>query len=346
MGRKTSRDLESELTRAEEESEHWKVTCLVLRHHYTDLKNKYIECKEQQVKKKGFEGGFEKKKEISELDGEDANVIVYKRRRKNRDIKEDDELRDKCECVHLKWEIDALKYEKQKAIEEIEGLQNECLDLEVQGDLLKMRCKQLIKKTVVIEKEASEREKSRQERINCLEKECVQLNREVEYLKLGKKRDAGEIEDLRMKVMELEIEETVSLDRELTLGKELEDCRNKCQGLSAELVQKETELKNLLAINGGLDHQSEEYRTKCTGLEEHIKGLMGKGILMYDRERSLQERICVLEEVIEKLESKEIERCVQLNTENRNLENGNRKAEDDKIDSLTKRFTELETRLF
>lgn len=67
---------------------------------------------------------------------------------------------------------------------------------------------------------------------------------------------------------------------------------------------------------------------------------------MYDRERSLQERICVLEEVIEKLESKEIERCVQLNTENRNLENGNRKAEDDKIDSLTKRFTELETRLF
>ncbi|KAI3901798.1 hypothetical protein MKW98_013913 [Papaver atlanticum] len=345
MGRKTSRDLESEIIRAEEESEHWKLTCLVLRHHYSDLKNKYTECKEQQVKKKGFDEGFDKKREIPEKDGDDANVIVYKRRRKNRDVREDDEQRDKCQCVQLNWEIDVLKYEKQKAIEEIEGLQNECLDLEVQGDLLKLRCKQLMKKTVVLEKETSEREKSQQERINCLEKECGKFNREVEYLKLGKKRDAGEIEDLRMKCMELEVEETVSLDREIGLGKELEDCRNKCQGLSAELECKEIELKKLRAVNGGLDHEREEYRTKCIGLEEHIKGLMEEGIVMYERERGAQDRICVLEEVIEKLESKEIERCVQLNTENRKLEDGNRRAEDDKIDSLTKRFTELETRL-
>ncbi|KAI3853414.1 hypothetical protein MKX03_017730, partial [Papaver bracteatum] len=76
MGKKTSRDLESEITRAEEESEHWKLTCLVLRHHNTELKNKYIECKEQQVKKKGFDEGFEKKREISELDGDD-NVLKF-----------------------------------------------------------------------------------------------------------------------------------------------------------------------------------------------------------------------------------------------------------------------------
>ncbi|RZC87549.1 hypothetical protein C5167_036086 [Papaver somniferum] len=340
MGKRTSRDLESELTRAEEESEHWKVTCLVLRHHYSDLKNKYIEYKEKQVKKKGFDEGFEKKTEISEKDG-DSNVIVYKRRRQNKDIREDDEQREKCECVQLNWEIDVLEYGKQKANEEIEGLKNQCLDLEVQGDLLKMRCKQLMKKTVVLEKETSEREKIQQERINCLEKECVQLNKEVEYLKLGNKRQAGEIGDLRIKCMDLEIQETLLLDHETELRKELEDCRNKCRGLSAELEQKKMELANLLEINGG----REDYRTKCIELEEHIKGLVEEGIVMYERERSAHERICVLEEVAEKLETKEIERCVQLNTENRKLEDENRKLEDDKIDSLTKRFMELETRL-
>ncbi|KAI3977962.1 hypothetical protein MKX01_032339 [Papaver californicum] len=317
MGR-TSKDLKSEITRAKEETEHWRLACLVLRHHNNEL---MMECGEV---KKRFEEGFKERREISEKH-DDSNVIVYKRK-KHTNIMGNDQRRKCQQCVKLNWEIDDLTYEKERADGEIEGLKNECLEWEVQGDLVKIRCNQLKEKIAILEKETCERENAEQERITCLEKEyknmesyqkgrCVQLNREVEDLKLGKKRDAVEIEDLRMKFMELESQVTVSSNHEIELGKELEDYKIKCQGLSAELKLKKRELENLLVVTNGFDHEREDYRTKSIGMEEQIKGLIEEGIVMSQREKSAGERICHLEEVIKKMETDERERYTELETQ-------------------------------
>lgn len=58
------------------------------------------------------------------------------------------------------------------------------------------------------------------------------------------------------------------------------------------------------------------------------------------------ERIFYLEEeAINKMEASKRKTVVQLIIENMKLDYGNKRAEANKIDSLTKRFTELETRL-
>ncbi|KAI3921618.1 hypothetical protein MKW92_023075, partial [Papaver armeniacum] len=110
--------------------------------------------------------------------------------------------------------------------------------------------------------------------------ECVKLNWEIEDLKLMKKRDAVEIEDLRINCMEMDIEVTALSNHEIDLEKELEAYKIKCQGLSAELQWKGTELENLAVINGRLQRECEEYRAKCIGMEEKIKGLIEEGIVM------------------------------------------------------------------
>ncbi|KAI3901795.1 hypothetical protein MKW98_013910 [Papaver atlanticum] len=238
--------------------------------------------------------------ELEKETKDDPNVKVCKRKRYTEVLGK--EQRDKCQnCVQPNREIDGLKYE-------IEGLKNEFLELEVRGDLVKVRCNQL--KTKILDKETSEREKA-------LEKECVQLNGEVKDLKLGKKRDAVEIEDLKVKCTEMGIQETVLLNHEIELGKKLEAYKIKCQGLSAELERKEMELENqLVVVTNGFDQERESYRTRCIGMEEKIKGLIEEGIVVFDREMSAQERICHLEEVIKKMEAKERERLAELEAYN------------------------------
>ncbi|RZC87552.1 hypothetical protein C5167_036094 [Papaver somniferum] len=146
---------------------------------------------------------------------------------------------------------------------------------------------------------------------------CAELNREIDDLKLMKKRDAVEIEDLRINCMEMDIEVTTLSSHEIDLEKELEAYKIKCQSLSAELQRKGTELENLAVINGGLDRQCEEYSTKCIGMEEKIKGLIEEeivmsGIVMSERERNARERICHLEEVIKNMETIERGRFAEL----------------------------------
>ncbi|KAI3921617.1 hypothetical protein MKW92_023074 [Papaver armeniacum] len=292
----------NEITRAKEEAEHWKLACLVLRNHNNEL---MMECSEV---KKRLEEGFKEGTEISQ-----KNVIVYKRKR-DTDVLED-EQRDKCQqCVKLNWEIDDLKYENGRANEEIKGLKSECLELEVQGDLTNMSCNQLKAKIAILEAETSEREKIQQERISCLEKEykktecfqkdrCIQLNREIEDMKLGKKRQAVEIKDLKRKCIQLERRVTVSSNHETKLAKELEAYKTKCQGLSVEIEQKGVELENLQEVNGALDLEREHYRTKCSEMEEQIKGLIEIGAVIYEREMSAGKRICHLEAVVKKMET-------------------------------------------
>ncbi|KAI3938671.1 hypothetical protein MKW92_000362 [Papaver armeniacum] len=292
----------NEITRAKEEAEHWKLACLVVRNHNNEL---MLECSEV---KKRLEEGFKEGTEISQ-----KNVIVYKRKR-DTDVLED-EQRDKCQqCVKLNWEIDDLKYENGRANEEIKGLKSECLELEVQGDLTNMSCNQLKAKIAILEAETSEREKIQQERISCLEKEykktecfqkdrCIQLNREIEDMKLGKKRQAVEIKDLKRKCIQLERRVTVSSNHETKLAKELEAYKTKCQGLSVEIERKGVELENLQEVNGALDLEREHYRTKCSEMEEQIKGLIEIGAVIYEREMSAGKRICHLEAVVKKMET-------------------------------------------
>ncbi|KAI3952261.1 hypothetical protein MKW98_005956 [Papaver atlanticum] len=116
-------------------------------------------------------------------------------------------------------------------------------------------------------------------------------------------------EDLKVRCMEMEIQETISLNHEIELGKKLEAYKIKCQGLSAELERKEMELENQLV---GFDQEHESYRTRCIGMEEKIKGLIEEGIVVFDRETSAQERICYLEEAIKKMETNERERLTEL----------------------------------
>ncbi|KAI3938669.1 hypothetical protein MKW92_000360 [Papaver armeniacum] len=147
--------------------------------------------------------------------------------------------------------------------------------------------------------------------------ECVKLNWEIEDLKLMKKRDAVEIEDLRINCMEMDIEVTALSNHEIDLEKELEAYKIKCQGLSAELQWKGTELENLAVINGRLQRECEEYRAKCIGMEEKIKGLIEEGIVMSgivmsERETNARERIRHLEEVIKKMETNERGRFAEL----------------------------------
>ncbi|XP_026433838.1 desmoplakin-like [Papaver somniferum] len=238
--------------------------------------------------------------ELKKETKEDPNVKVCKRKRYTEVLIK--EQRDKCQnCVQLNWEIDGLKYE-------IERLEKEFLELEVRGDLVKVRCNQL--KAKILEKETSQREKA-------LEKECAQLNKEVKDLKLGRKRDAVEIEDLKVKCTEMGIQETVLLNHEIELGKKLEAYKTKCQDLSAELERKEMELENqLVVVANGFDQELESYRTRCIRMEEKIKGLTEEGIVVFDREMSAQERICHLEEVIKKMETNERERLAELEAYN------------------------------
>ncbi|RZC80019.1 hypothetical protein C5167_042589 [Papaver somniferum] len=159
---------------------------------------------------------------------------------------------------------------------------------------------------------------------------CAELKREIDDFKLMKKRDAVEIEDLRINCMEMDIEVTALSNHEIDLEKELEAYKIKCQGLSAELQRKGTELENLAVINGGLqrlcaklerkglelenlrvvngglDHEREDYRNKCIGMGKKIKGLTEEGIVMSQKEKSAGERICHLEEVVKKMETDEV----------------------------------------
>ncbi|KAI3938670.1 hypothetical protein MKW92_000361 [Papaver armeniacum] len=180
------------------------------------------------------------------------------------------EQRDKCQnCVQLNREIDGLMYE-------IEGLKNESLELEVQGDLVK-QIKGLIEEGIVV----FDREMSAQERICHLEE-------------VIKKMETNERERLA----------------------ELEAYNFKFQGLSAELKQKEMELENLRAVNDGLDRERQDYMTKCIGMEEPIKGLIEEGNVLTQREKSAGERICNLEEAIKKMETNERERLAELEAYN------------------------------
>ncbi|KAI3837603.1 hypothetical protein MKW92_025633 [Papaver armeniacum] len=222
----------------EMENHHWRLACLVLKHHNNEL---MMEC--SRLKKKyeeGFKGGIE----ISRKH-DDPSVIVYKRKKCCTDVLENDQKRD-----------------------------NKC-------------------------------------------QECVKLNWEIEDLKLMKKRDVVEIEDLRIKCMEMDIEVTVLSNHEMDLEKELEAYKIKCRDLSAELQRKGTELENLAVINGRLDRQCEEYSAKCIAMEEKIKGLIEEGIVMSgivmsERETSARERIRHLEEVIKKMETNERGRFAEL----------------------------------
>ncbi|KAI3926539.1 hypothetical protein MKX01_011435 [Papaver californicum] len=279
MGR-PSKDLESEITREKKETEHWKLSCLVLRYHNNEL---LMECSEV---RKRYEEGFKEGREISQKH-DDSNVIVYKRKRYTAIL--ENEQRDKCQqCFKLNWEVDDLKYKKERAHDEIEGSKFECLELELHGDLVEMREGNKRKRE-------AEQEKDR----------CVQLDREIEDMKLGKKREAVEIEDLKRKCMELESRVTVFLNHEIELGKELEAYKIKCQGLSAE--------------GTGIGELT-NYRTKCSGIEEHIKGLIEEGIVMSERETSAHGRIYHLEEVIKKMETNERKRVTERNSALRSLQ--------------------------
>ncbi|MCL7023469.1 hypothetical protein MKW94_018103, partial [Papaver nudicaule] len=313
MGRSTrpSRDLENEIKMAKEETEHWKqLTCLILRQ--SEMENQLIECSEVEKRFKGF-------RETEILEKDDPNLTRICKRVKYTDIIMEIKQRGgKCQCVALNRKIENLKYGKERAEDEIEDLKTKCLELESQKDLVQMRCNQLI-----------EQEKRNMESYH--RDKCVNLNKEIE--------------DLKNKCMESGIQGTVSSNRETVLGKELENCKIKCQGLSTELKQKEMELENLRVVNAGLDHEREDYRTKCIGMEEQIKGIIEEGIVMYAKETSAPERICHLEEVVKKTEANEREKFVQLNTENKKLEYGKKRAEDDRTESSAKRFKESETRL-
>ncbi|KAI3871138.1 hypothetical protein MKW98_015038 [Papaver atlanticum] len=117
--------------------------------------------------------------------------------------------------------------------------------------------------------------------------------------------------DGRVDVAQLKSQVTVSSNHEIEFGKELEAYKIKCQSLSVELERKGMELENLQAVNTGLDHEREDYRTKCIGLEEQ---LVEDGNVMSQREKSAGERISHLEEVVKKMQTDEKERFRELET--------------------------------
>ncbi|XP_026423355.1 uncharacterized protein LOC113319309 [Papaver somniferum] len=126
---------------------------------------------------------------------------------------------------------------------------------------------------------------------------CVQLDREIETFKCGKKRA------------------TLSLNHEIELEKELEDCKIKCHGLAAELKGKEMEcvgfestVKSLMLIKDALDEEIKEYRARCIGTEEQITGLVEERKGIFQREKMGLERIGYLEEVAKNMKSDKTER--------------------------------------
>lgn len=240
------------------------------------------------VKRRFQEEGFKEGVEISQKH-DDPNVTVYKRKK----------CADTMEMENHHWRL-------------------ACLVLKHQNNELTMECSQLKKKYEEGFKEGIEISRKHDDpsviiykRKKCctdvLEddqrgkcQKCTELNREIDDLKLMKKRDAVEIEDLRINCMEMDIEVTALSNHEIDLEKELEAYIIKCQGLSAEIQRKGTELENLEVVNGRLDRQCEMYRAKCIAMEDKIKGLIEEGIVMSgivmsERETSARERIRHLE---------------------------------------------------
>lgn len=130
----------------------------------------------------------------------------------------------------------------------------------------------------------------------------VQLGKVIEDLKCGRKIAEDENEVLKKKLLELE------------------EYKLKYHGLCKEIKEKEIEcagvLENLMFAKVALDHELEDCRTKCSGMEDKIMALTKEGMIMSEIEKTANEKISYLEEVIKKMKSDEANLCAQLKSEN------------------------------
>ncbi|KAI3901790.1 hypothetical protein MKW98_013905 [Papaver atlanticum] len=175
--------------------------------------------------------------------------------------------------IDLEKELDAYKIKFQGLSAELQRKRTELENIAVTNGRLHRQCEDYREKCIAMEEKIkglieegivmSERETSARERIYHLEQ-------------VIKKMENNERERFA----------------------ELEAYKIKCQGFSAKLEQKEMELENQRVVNGGLDRECEDYRTKCIGMEELINGLTEGGIVMsHQREKSAREIICHLEKL-------------------------------------------------
>ncbi|KAI3997685.1 hypothetical protein MKX01_040658 [Papaver californicum] len=144
MGRSSS-VLESEIGRAKEEAQHWKLSCLVLKYQNAELKNqlevgkgKYKELYLESEKKKSECGEVKKRFETLIVDYNrmcdklneriEPSIITYRRKRNVGD------QRDKC--VKLDREIETFKCGKKRATMSL----NHGIELEKELEDCKIRC--------------------------------------------------------------------------------------------------------------------------------------------------------------------------------------------------------------
>ncbi|KAI3837605.1 hypothetical protein MKW92_025635, partial [Papaver armeniacum] len=218
----------SEITRGKVETEHWRLACLVLKHQNNELMMDSSQAKNRFEEEEGFEEGIE----ISQKH-DDPNVTVYNR--KNcADTMEMENDHWRLACLVLKHHNNELMMECSQLKKKYEKGFKEGIEISRKDDDPSVIIYKREKCTDVLEDD---------QRGKC--QKCAELKREIEDLKLMKKRDAAEIEDLRVNCMEMDIEVTALSNHEIDLEKELEAYKIKCQGLSAELQRKGTELENL-----------------------------------------------------------------------------------------------------
>ncbi|OVA06391.1 hypothetical protein BVC80_8981g29 [Macleaya cordata] len=247
------------------------------------------------------------------------------------------ELERAFEVGIAKYDGLALEFGKKK---------KECVEIQAELDTLILR-------KIAVEVELKEHKKmciELKERITRLEEDqkviCERENRDLEC---GKRKAVGEIEVRKKRFRELETQAALRLKHEVELEKELEVHRTKCHGLSVELEKEkmacvvvEDNLKDLMIGKVAVDDELKEYKKMCNGQKKRITLLEKDQNILRGREKRAMERITYLLKELKKRESDESVKCVQLKTENKNLECGKRNAEN-KIEVWKKRFRELET---
>ncbi|KAI3923328.1 hypothetical protein MKW98_026921 [Papaver atlanticum] len=238
------------------------------------------------------------------------------------------EIEERGKCVQLSMEIEGLKSAKKRADEEVEELKFQATSMvsmvnanvELGKELEDYKAK--YHDLVVQLNERIGSEGKLRETITRLEEEnkkmemdqtvkCVELGKEIEA---AKKREDDEFSVLERKCMESEVQVTVSSNYAIELGREL---------------------KNQMSIVGRRDNELEDYKTRCTGMEKEILGLINERNAMSEREKTAQDKVAYLEKVVKEMENDKRE------TEKRALECWKGEEEEDEMESWKKKLMEL-----
>ncbi|MCL7039175.1 hypothetical protein MKW94_030428 [Papaver nudicaule] len=246
-------------------------------------------------------------------------------KKKARGISLEKELNQyKSTCIQLNKRIESLnnklngkkaedlEREKRRAEDEPNVSNARFRELESQAELLQRELDIYKDKCNGLSVELQQKEMEMENELNQYKSTCIQLNKRIKSLEEDNKQlnknkvvvfehDEPNVSNARFRELE---------SRAALLLKELDVCKGKCNGLSAELKQKEMEsawyeskLKNLTVIKDALEDKSEGYQTAFSGLREQIIGLADERKAIREREKEAEERVAYLDDVIKKMQS-------------------------------------------